>query len=75
MNSRLCKTCGVQIPQARLEVLPDTDSCVEHSNVRPYRAVVTGTARHKGFEVHVVKEGDPILDYEEGSTMDESTYE
>jgi Prokaryotic dksA/traR C4-type zinc finger len=75
MNSKLCKSCGMQIPQARLDVLPDTEYCVEHSDVKPYRALVTGTARHKGFEVQVVKEGDPILDYQDGSTIEEGIYE
>lgn len=26
-----CKTCGCEIPQERLELLPDTDTCVKHS--------------------------------------------
>lgn len=27
-----CKVCGKSIPQERLEALPDTTTCVEHSN-------------------------------------------
>jgi len=31
---KFCKICGQQIPAERLEVLPDTETCVKHSNVK-----------------------------------------
>ena len=31
-----CKTCDNEIPQARIEALPNTDTCVEHSEETPY---------------------------------------
>lgn len=30
--SRYCKVCGNKIPEKRLEILPDTRTCVKHSN-------------------------------------------
>lgn len=34
MPERLCRFCNTPIPAGRLEVLPDTDTCVEHSTVK-----------------------------------------
>ena len=33
-----CKGCGKEIPEARLEALPDTTTCVRCSDVQAYRA-------------------------------------
>ena len=32
---RLCAKCGKEIPEGRLEALPDTATCVECSEVEP----------------------------------------
>jgi hypothetical protein len=32
---KTCKVCGCEIPAERLEVLPDTETCTQHSGVRP----------------------------------------
>lgn len=34
--AKTCKECGKEIPQERLDVLPDTETCVEHSDVEDY---------------------------------------
>jgi len=31
---RKCEECGIEIPKERLEALPDTTTCVKHSNVK-----------------------------------------
>ena len=33
-----CSKCNEEIPQERLEVLPDTKSCVKCSDTKPYVA-------------------------------------
>jgi hypothetical protein len=35
-----CKTCNEEIPQARLEVLPNTTTCIKHSTVQGYVGVM-----------------------------------
>lgn len=62
-----CIGCKETIPPARLEALPDTQTCVNCSDVKPYRAIISGSAKSKNFDVEVVKADDPSLDYyEEG---------
>lgn len=61
----LCTHCGIEIPAARLEALPETKTCVEHSSVQPYKAIISGTTKNKQFDVQVVKADDPSLDYHE----------
>ena len=58
-----CIGCDQEIPPARLEVLPDTQTCVKCSEVKPYRAISSGSAKSKNFEIDVVKADDPTLDY------------
>lgn len=60
-----CKHCGELIPPARIEALPETLTCVGCSDVQPYKAIVSGSAKNKNFEVHIVKADDPLLDYHE----------
>ena len=38
MEKRTCSKCGKVIPQGRIAALPDTDTCVMCSNVRPRTA-------------------------------------
>ncbi len=65
-----CIHCKQDIPPARLEVLPETQTCVNCSDVKPYKAIVSGSAKSKNFDVQVVKSDDPALDY-----YDESRWE
>ena len=34
---KLCIACGCEIPEARLEALPNTDRCVKCSNATPFK--------------------------------------
>ena len=61
----LCIHCQVEIPPARIEALPETRTCVNCSDVQPYKAIISGTTKNKQFEVQVVKADDPSLDYHE----------
>ena len=60
----LCSVCKKEIPAARLEALPETTTCVNCSDVQPYRAIVYG-ADHKGFEVQIEEADSPVFDYED----------
>jgi hypothetical protein len=35
-TQKTCRVCGTKIPKARLEALPNTETCVKHSTVKPY---------------------------------------
>lgn len=35
MKARICKTCHRPIPRERLQALPDTQTCIDHSDARP----------------------------------------
>ena len=61
----LCIHCQEEIPPARLEALPETRTCVNCSDVKPYKAIISGSAKSKNFEVQIVKADDPALDYHE----------
>lgn len=65
MDPRLCKVCKEIIPAERVEALPETTVCVKDSVEQPYRAFVEGTARHKGFDVVILKADDPAVAYYE----------
>lgn len=42
-NKVFCEFCGKEIPEERLEILPDTTTCVECSQTQPYsKAEVVG---------------------------------
>ena len=41
MNERYCIECGELIPEGRIKALPDTETCILHSNVE----------KKKGFRV------------------------
>lgn len=65
MDPKLCKVCKEPIPFERVEVLPETEVCVTHSSELPYRAFVEGSAKHKTFEVVILKADDPAVAYYE----------
>lgn len=54
--SRKCDECGIEIPKERLEALPDTTTCVKHSNVRGKVAFTVYS--HKTAPEIVFVEGD-----------------
>ncbi len=43
---RRCIICNVVIPQGRINILPETKTCVNHSSTEPYaaRRTFTGTS-------------------------------
>jgi len=51
-----CHKCGNQIPEERLEILPETRVCVSCSTEPPYRGFVSTTPRHKGTELSITKD-------------------
>jgi len=59
----ICAACRETIPPERLEALPETKVCVKCSTVKPYRAVVNVSVKHKIVEVTPVDADDPIFDY------------
>jgi hypothetical protein len=63
MEPKFCKVCKDPIPEARVEALPETETCVKDSTVQPYRAFVEGTTKNKGFNVTILKADDPALAY------------
>lgn len=52
---RICGACEEVIPLERLEALPETRVCVNCSSERPYRALISGTAKNKGNELIIEK--------------------
>jgi ribosome-binding protein aMBF1 (putative translation factor) len=36
MKSKQCELCGAKIPEERLEILPETTTCVKCSDTAPY---------------------------------------
>jgi len=58
-----CSSCEIEIPIERLHALPDTKTCVKCSEVKPYRAVINVSAKHKIVDVTPVSPDDPIFDY------------
>lgn len=39
-----CRVCGVLIPEERLEAIPTTETCVQHSDVKARRGFMIPTA-------------------------------
>ena len=59
--SRLCIHCSTEIPSARLEVLPDTSSCVSCSEKNPPNVVARMIYNHKtAGEVIIAKGGENV---------------
>lgn len=59
----VCIHCQEEILPARLEALPETKTCVNCSDVKPYRALISGSAKSKNFEVHIIPADSPVNDY------------
>lgn len=60
---RSCKVCGTIIPTARIEILPETQVCVAHSEEKPKRAFIEGSASHKTWDVVILSGDDPTVRY------------
>jgi hypothetical protein len=57
-TTKTCEECGNPIPAVRLEILPDTTTCVKHSQVKKH--FVMPVYSHKTAPEMVVIEGDDI---------------
>jgi RNA polymerase-binding transcription factor DksA len=59
-----CEFCGEEIPAERLEILPDTSTCVKCSQTQPY-----SEAEINGFNISADDEPDRlnVEDFEDGS--------
>lgn len=44
MPEKRCRVCGGLIPEERLEAIPTTATCTEHSDVQAYRGYMIPTA-------------------------------
>lgn len=60
---KLCRVCRTEIPQARLEIIPHTETCVSHSSEKPKRAFISGSAKHKMSEVIILDGEDLAVTY------------
>jgi len=59
--NRLCVHCSIEIPSARLEVLPDATSCVSCSQKNPPKVVARMIYNHKtAGEVIIAKGGENV---------------
>ncbi len=56
MEKRFCSECDREIPQARLEILPDTETCVRCSKVK--KKTVFPVFSHKTAPEMVVIDSD-----------------
>jgi hypothetical protein len=54
--ARFCKTCGVEINPKRIEILPNTQTCTQHSTVEKKAAITVqmGEGDHTWTETFVV---------------------
>lgn len=55
--SRLCVHCSCEIPEVRLEILPDTTSCVSCSEKNPPKMVARMIYNHKTAGEVIVAKG------------------
>jgi len=64
-TTRFCK-CGVQIPPARLKILPNTHTCVNCSDAKPKKPVIVqrGKGDHTYTET-VILDHDDYVKYSE----------
>ena len=50
---RTCKICGEIIPEGRLKALPDTETCVEHSEIKKKLGfkIITGKTTYTELDI------------------------
>jgi len=64
MKKVCCELCGQVIPPERLEILPDTTTCVKCSQTKPYSGdevlglKVTDDHEHNHFDIENFEEND-----------------
>lgn len=69
---RKCIVCDVVIPEARVKILPNTRTCVEHSTATPYgmRTVAYGTnADNAQQEFEIIRDAELARKIEEYSKI------
>jgi hypothetical protein len=56
--AKFCKVCQEEIPTKRLEILPYTETCVNCSSAKPYKAVnvVLGEGDHTWNDIQIMSE-------------------
>lgn len=49
---RICKVCGIAIPEGRLKAIPTTRTCTEHSNAERFSAAINsfGTSGDNAYQ-------------------------
>lgn len=61
---RECEYCGRKIPKARLEVLPNTTTCVKCSKERQNIGIISTDAHGDSIDIQIAK---PVYDEESNS--------
>jgi hypothetical protein len=46
---KTCIVCGTVIPYERIQALPETETCIEHSKEEKYISTVHATCSGKGY--------------------------
>jgi len=68
-----CITCGVEIPEGRLRILPNTRTCVQHSTASRFAANVVSTGNAESGEafqeVEVIRNADAVRTLERYRTQ------
>lgn len=62
-----CKVCGIEIPAKRVEILPHTTTCVNHSTAEKFglNIVQVGNLEDDGYqEVEVVRNPEALRELE-----------
>lgn len=56
--AKFCRVCQEEIPQKRLEILPHTETCVNCSSAKPYKAVsiVLGEGDHTWNDIQIMSD-------------------
>lgn len=57
---RKCKVCGIVIPEGRIKILPNTHTCVEHSDTSKYYVRTVINSDEDYGELEVIKDNDLI---------------
>jgi hypothetical protein len=64
---KICKVCGVDIPEGRLKALPRTETCTEHSTAEKFCATVVsfGNPEDDAFqEIDILRDAATKRAYE-----------
>lgn len=69
---KLCKVCGVEIPSKRVELLPHTTTCVNHSTTERFGSNIVqyGNPEDDGFqEIEIIRDPKTLRDLEKYKRM------